>query len=35
MYSAAVKEGEEQVRMCQAMELRHRDTSLLNMDHPG
>jgi len=35
MYSAAVKEGEEQLRKCQAMELCRRDTGLVNMDLPG
>jgi hypothetical protein len=35
MYSAAVKEGEEQVRNFQAMDLCRRDTSPVNMDLPG
>jgi len=35
MYSAAVKEGEEQMRKCQVMDLCRRDTSPINMDLPG
>jgi len=35
VYSAAVKEGEEQVKNFQAMDLCRRDTSPVNMDLPG